>query len=433
MQINNRIRLTARQQLAVYSPLCHLGIFSRKYFLQVFIRVITKKNCFREELINRLRERAMIGGFAPPSGLDLSSLFPNFAKLNSNNSSTAVIDASGDGNNNHTNGGTSGLNDVSMLDGDEINCEDGEDGMMAEIDYGDSIEGSEDGLSIENQISPQRRCSTDSGKKEESYMNSTSITMVPIKTETPQLQMPILRSAISASPLNSLMYHKKLSNALRNKQRVDHHHHSMMANFLNPNFNMSSPQSEYVPSPVPPQTVVRASISPQPATRVKEERCTPPSRPVINVLRDIPDCTPSIDSHISPTDSASSNSSAHSTCCPSSTPPADAKSGPCFHCQLMKGKLAQAENRCRFLESRTTSQESKISRLENRVSTLESNNRRYETEAVSLRDHCENLERKILECQERALKYLTNNNFDADTTKKILHDLLETCRVYKPC
>lgn len=77
-----------------------------------------------------------------------------------------------------------------------------------------------------------------------------------------------------------------------------------------------------------------------------------------------------------------------------------------MHFQVSKGRLALAENRNRFLESKTSSLSNKISRMESHVSSLESSAKRYEVEQRGLRTQCEQLEKQLLACQEKALLYM---------------------------
>ncbi len=91
----------------------------------------------------------------------------------------------------------------------------------------------------------------------------------------------------------------------------------------------------------------------------------------------------------------------------------------------MKGKIGLAENRNKFLDSKVCSLENKVMRLESQISSLDTNVRRYEGENKVMRDQCEALERKLLACQEKAIRYLQNGQ-EGTCMKELLEDLLET-------
>lgn len=531
----------------------------------------------RDEMLNRLRERALFGNFANPSqhaGLDLASLFPNFQKfnhpsllgfppppnLNGLDLSNGNVDKKLD-NSCHQNGSI-----------EKTDIDDDMDGTMADIEYGDSVYGSDDTFEHDGSsrlISPPHdeqdqqnpesvKCETENqmpvNKKARYDSNTNNISGIQVDVKLPKNDSPAAPPLVNASPLNSLLYHKKLTNVLRNKRSSDAN-----ANAINNNQN-SQPQQQQAPLPAPPsfldsllqqklsvpsaaaffgaagspaanfaspllnlhqqlqrQQQLMAStpganrFTPNakdilaaaglgrfsgggPATDLSQStKLSPlgPSTPqipsggpahfqhIMNQLAHMSsvaaaaaaanhagghnghrhpapsssDCndhhSSTTNSHVSPTETASTKSSTSKTggghemnddvmnggrkSSTGTQPPADQDSppaSPCFQCQVLKGRLALCENRARFLQSRTTSQESKISRLESRLSTLETNQRRYETEAVALRKHCEALERALLDCQERALKCLAAPDLDGQMARRILHDVLETCRVY---
>jgi hypothetical protein len=94
---------------------------------------------------------------------------------------------------------------------------------------------------------------------------------------------------------------------------------------------------------------------------------------------------------------------------------------------MIRGKLTLAENRCRFLESKSTSHESKISRLEAQVNSMETQCRRSDTEQRALRVQCDRLERALVGCQEKALRCMQNvGNMSPTQIKGVLEDLLES-------
>lgn len=570
----------------------------------------------RDELINRIRERAIFGGIGAPGlpsptsaptssnggGFDLASFFPNIAaaaKLTGVNPAalagllppglfpngspgsgvnmgTSKNESSGSRKRSdamksqpRTSSGDEdmGMNDDSdypgamMIDedeGEEINCEGAEDDEEMEAsagngamngngdEYGvadelignstgedghhDDEDGNEPFLSLtanRDMDSPaisangSRRSSVNNARKLSTETGSVTLNINHMESPLASLQhqfqnapqsqqqpdLPILRSAISASPLNSLLYQKKLNNALRNKNTDQ----SLMANFFYPNplqqlqqvqmqlaaaaqqqqnqqrrdqynhqqrrksssavstssiasgLNSSAPAANGFSKHSVDLSVKREHLTPSPLIATGGEHSQTTSTSGANGSR-LLTTNPASDSgvsgagsHISPTESSVGSSSASTASSAGQTSPTSildtlasvaAVSGsplagtsgagrggngdPCAQCTVLKGRLALTENRCRFLESKTTSQESKISRLESRIGTLESNGRRYENEAHMLRDHCEQLERKVLDCQERVLRYLQGQQYDQDTTKQMLYDILETCRVYKP-
>jgi hypothetical protein len=124
--------------------------------------------------------------------------------------------------------------------------------------------------------------------------------------DSPGQHMPALRSAINASPLNSLMYKKRLldSNARRKNLQeallVDEQHDESVQQSLQ---NIAE----------------HASSAGVPAGQAGD-------------VRDA--------NHVSPSET-------HSSASPPSEP------GNCYECSVFKGKLAVSENRCRYLEGRT--------------------------------------------------------------------------------
>ncbi len=84
------------------------------------------------------------------------------------------------------------------------------------------------------------------------------------------------------------------------------------------------------------------------------------------------------------------------------------------------------DNHNRFLERKVTSLKSKIGRMESRIATLDSNTRRYETEGKVLREQYENLERKLMECQEKTLHILQRGIGDVAVTQKFLTEIPQT-------
>ncbi len=69
--------------------------------------------------------------------------------------------------------------------------------------------------------------------------------------------------------------------------------------------------------------------------------------------------------------------------------------------------------------------DNKVVRMEAQINNLDANVRRYEGENKVMRDQCEVLERKLLACQEKAIRYLQNGE-TGTCMKELLEDLLET-------
>ncbi len=216
---------------------------------------------------------------------------------------------------------------------------------------------------------------------------------------------------INTSPLNSLLYRKKLNNALRNKRPEKF--------FANNN--------EELPLP--------AFLRPSSRTKAEAELLVSAEREGDGAP------TPGVGCSQRLTSPSDTNSSSCASLSLSTGPPNALAASPreqrqqngspnanghCFSCQLLKGKLGLADNRNRFLEGKVTSLESKIGRMESRIATLDSNTRRYETEGKVLREQNENLQRKLMECQEKALLFLQRGIGDVAATQKFLTEILQT-------
>uniref|UniRef100_A0A158R5H2 HTH psq-type domain-containing protein n=1 Tax=Syphacia muris TaxID=451379 RepID=A0A158R5H2_9BILA len=120
------------------------------------------------------------------------------------------------------------------------------------------------------------------------------------------------------------------------------------------------------------------------------------------------------ESHISPSD----------TC--SISPPSD-NGRKCYECSVHKGKLAVAENRCRYLESRTATLQSEIVRLSTRLTVSETTANQYEQENRILREQNEILQRKLLKCQEMTLTFMQGEQpANAQAVTIYLNDILKT-------
>uniref|UniRef100_A0A0R3S2Y8 C2H2-type domain-containing protein n=1 Tax=Elaeophora elaphi TaxID=1147741 RepID=A0A0R3S2Y8_9BILA len=124
-----------------------------------------------------------------------------------------------------------------------------------------------------------------------------------------------------------------------------------------------------------------------------------------------------IESHISPSETHSSTSNGTS-------PPASRE---CYECTIYKGKLAMAENRCRYLEGKTATLQSDAIRFSTRVTASENSARQYEQEGRFLREQNEILQRKILECQEKTLAFMqADQATNAQAVALYLNDILKT-------
>ncbi|KRX45721.1 putative zinc finger protein C06E1.8 [Trichinella murrelli] len=495
----------------------------------------------RDELINRLRERAMVRGIAnPPSGLDLTGLFPGLSKFlprlddspsadDIKDDELGLADLNGNSLMGASRSGCESTDEAESFsyDGMEISCtaeQSPELGVSCGDEAGKSdLDGSrlaqvcndlrmkraesaapdsnqsdiEESVDMGNGQLPLT--STDEAASEE--LSSNNSEQQPqqhqakqqlenqrhreqqhgTNEEQDQHDLPLLRSAISASPMSSLLYQKKLHNTNRHGSKNSRHAGAAASNnqptmYPSPAFAgfmysaVNKPFTQHlfaaaaaaaaVGYPLGPiatggyfpfasffpdlseagagggQTVSNSSNNNNNSSLwMFDGGCTSAGNTSGGATTTAAASTTTATSSsqgLSPVGSVGSGASPK----PTSTSGGGSGellsvSGSCFDCHLSKGKVAQAENRCRFLESKTTSQESKISRLETRISTLEANNRRFDAETHLLRDHCEKLERRILECQDRALRYLQSQNYNAESTEEVLLEILETCQVYK--
>lgn len=123
------------------------------------------------------------------------------------------------------------------------------------------------------------------------------------------------------------------------------------------------------------------------------------------------------ESHVSPSETHSSTSNGTS-------PPASRE---CYDCAVYKGKLAIAENRCRYLEGKTATLQSDAIRFSTRVTVTENSARQYEQEGRLLREQNEMLQRKLLECQEKTLAFMQGDQAsNAQAVAFYLNDILKT-------
>uniref|UniRef100_A0A1I7VS35 BZIP domain-containing protein n=1 Tax=Loa loa TaxID=7209 RepID=A0A1I7VS35_LOALO len=131
----------------------------------------------------------------------------------------------------------------------------------------------------------------------------------------------------------------------------------------------------------------------------------------------ISELSDSIESHISPSETHSSTSNGAS-------PPVSRE---CCECAIYRGKLAMAENRCRYLEGKTATLQSDAIRFSTRVTASENSARQYEQEGRFLREQNEILQRKILECQEKTLAFMqADQATNAQAVALYLNDILKT-------
>ncbi|KRX23641.1 putative zinc finger protein C06E1.8 [Trichinella nelsoni] len=498
----------------------------------------------RDELINRLRERAMVRGIAnPPSGLDLTGLFPGLSKFlprlddspsadDIKDDELGLADLNGNSLMGASRSGCESTDEAESFsyDGMEISCtaeQSPELGVSCGDEAGKSdLDGSrlaqvcndlrmkraesaapdsnqsdiEESVDMGNGQLPLT--STDEAASEELSSNNSEQQPQQHQAkqqlenqrhreqqhdpneEQDQHDLPLLRSAISASPMSSLLYQKKLHNTNRHGSKNSRHAGAAANNnqptmYPSPAFAgfmysaVNKPFTQHLFAAAAAAAAVGyplgpiatggyfpfASFFPDPSEAgagggqtvsnsssnnnnnnnsslwMFDGGCTSTGNTSGGATTTAAASTTTATSSsqgLSPVGSVGSGASPK----PTSTSGGGSGellsvSGSCFDCHLSKGKVAQAENRCRFLESKTTSQESKISRLETRISTLEANNRRFDAETHLLRDHCEKLERRILECQDRALRYLQSQNYNAESTEEVLLEILETCQVYK--
>ncbi|KRZ08083.1 putative zinc finger protein C06E1.8 [Trichinella zimbabwensis] len=509
----------------------------------------------RDELINRLRERAMVRGIAnPPSGLDLTGLFPGLSKFlprlddsppadDIKDDELSLADLNGNSLIGASRSGCESTDEAESFsyDGMEISCT-AEQSPELGISCGDEagsksdLDGSrlaqvcndlrmkraesaapdsnqsdiEESVDMGNgqlplsqstdeaasgELSPNN-CEQKPKQQLESQRQQEQAQQHDENDEQEQQDLPLLRSAISASPMSSLLYQKKLHNTNRHGSTKNSRHTNAAANNNQPTMYPSPafagfmysavnkpftqhlfaaaaaaaavgyplgpiatggyfPFASFFPDPSEAgvggnQTVGNSNNNSSSSSNNNNNNnnnslwmfdggCTSVGNTTggttTTAAASTTTATSSTSQGLSPVGSVGSGTSPK----PTSTSGGGggnggellSVSGSCFDCQLSKGKVAQAENRCRFLESKTTSQESKISRLETRINTLEANNRRFDAETHLLRDHCEKLERRILECQDRALRYLQSQNYNAESTEEVLLEILETCQVYK--
>uniref|UniRef100_A0A914VWC4 HTH psq-type domain-containing protein n=2 Tax=Plectus sambesii TaxID=2011161 RepID=A0A914VWC4_9BILA len=321
-----------------------------------------------EDLMAKLRERFMLNSMVAQSGINLAAWLANFPK----------VDASGVG----SLGGSLNLRPDDQPDSHSHDGKDGDHEMKEEHNGGDhetSTEVASDGDEDEPLI-----ISDDTDPTNDSAMapSDTSDEHKDVIVENPQPQqlllsglahMPALRSAISSSPLNSLLYKKRLDTALRRKT-IDHALLSLSEHHAN-------------------------------GSHANGQNGTNGSSNNGGESRDA--------SHVSPSETHSSAS-----------PPSD---GSCYECAMLKGKLAVTQNRCRYLEGRTATLQTDALRFSARASGSESTSRQFERESRLLREQNETLQRKLLECQEKTLNFLQSDmHANSKAVSNFLNDILQT-------
>ncbi|VDK51911.1 unnamed protein product [Anisakis simplex] len=321
-----------------------------------------------DELMMKLRERLMLNNLMAQSGFGLAAWLAALPKVDQSGELNSGI-----GNLNTTNGDIMNgkeMNNVEMgeeddeinvdkeieeqemrLDrerqnDDDIQTDDSGDGINKRSDKESHSQMNDANDSEENKNSEnaQRPRSMKKSTSDDSSSPSNGISSSISNT------MPNLRSAIATSPLNSLIY----------KKRLLHSPSTLSDTLLN----------------------IAATQATLPASDQSSD---------------------GQDSHVSPTETHSSLS------------PATESGRECFECSVYKGKLAVAENRCRYLEGRTAtlqrisfivSFQSDALRFSTRVSASESSARQFEQEGRLLREQNELLQRKLLECQEKTLAFM---------------------------
>uniref|UniRef100_A0A915BV30 C2H2-type domain-containing protein n=2 Tax=Parascaris univalens TaxID=6257 RepID=A0A915BV30_PARUN len=185
--------------------------------------------------------------------------------------------------------------------------------------------------------------------------------------------------------------------------------------------NSSSPSSNAMPN-------LRSAINATPLNGLdykKRMLVSPPRRNISDALLNIAATQPTLptteqspngqDNHISPAETNSSIS------------PSTESGRECYECSVYKGKLAVAENRCRYLEGRTATLQSDALRFSTRVSVSENSARQFEREGRVLREQNELLQRKLLECQEKTLTFMQGDQANNPQAVAIyLNDILKT-------
>ncbi|VDM73597.1 unnamed protein product, partial [Strongylus vulgaris] len=95
---------------------------------------------------------------------------------------------------------------------------------------------------------------------------------------------------------------------------------------------------------------------------------------------------------------------------PSHVSPAETRStaspNGCYDCAVYKTKLTMADNKCRYLESRGNTLQTEAVRAQAQISSAEAALRALEAETRALREQTEMLHRRLLDCQEQAVRFM---------------------------
>ncbi|WKY01452.1 hypothetical protein Q1695_015446 [Nippostrongylus brasiliensis] len=78
----------------------------------------------------------------------------------------------------------------------------------------------------------------------------------------------------------------------------------------------------------------------------------------------------------------------------------------CYDCAVYKTKLTMADNKCRYLESRGNTLQTEAVRAQAQISSAEAALRALEAETRALREQTEMLHRRLLDCQEQAVRFM---------------------------
>ncbi|KHJ94155.1 hypothetical protein OESDEN_05921 [Oesophagostomum dentatum] len=78
----------------------------------------------------------------------------------------------------------------------------------------------------------------------------------------------------------------------------------------------------------------------------------------------------------------------------------------CYDCAVYKTKLTMADNKCRYLESRGNTLQTEAARAQAQITSAEAALRALEAETRALREQTEMLHRRLLDCQEQAVRFM---------------------------
>ncbi|VDM46384.1 unnamed protein product [Toxocara canis] len=365
--------LAAHQPLNITDPNALQAAAATLFPQMALLRGATPNSSPADELMSKLRERLMLNNLVAQSGFGLAAWLASFPK----------VDQSGLGSVGATNSDILTTKEESVVDigdeDDEINVDKEVDEEMPleraryhnddHIDICEDVVDKEDGKQCDSHVDDahesgeNKECANESRiRPDNTHLSGGSATSDSSVSPPTSNTMPNLRSAINASPLNNLIYKKRLLDSPNNINDA----------LLN-------------------------IAAPQPTIRASEQS---------------PDGQ---DSHVSPAETNSSISSSTES------------SRECYECSVYKGKLAVAENRCRYLEGRTATLQSDALRFSTRVSVSENSARQFEHEGRVLREQNELLQRKLLECQEKTLAFMQGDQAtNPQAIALYLNDILKT-------